>query len=171
MSEDLFPEAPITAEDLQKFDSDLETATAQDMIRTAWVRARRVAPCLKEPEFFDDLEDIELLKDILRGAILRWNERGSGAVTSRNAGEYGETLKADASLFRPQEIRDLQSLCSGFRRRGRASTISTVPTGYGNDVQHAEWCAWNFQANPTFCDCGALLSGDGLPINGGATQL
>ena len=167
---DELPTAPITAADLQKFDADLETATAGDMIRTAWVRALRFAPCLKE-EDFDDEADLEIVKDVLRGAILRWAERGSGAVTQRNAGEYGETLKAsDTALFRPQEIRDLQSLCSGYRKRGLATTISTIPTGY-DIVQHAEWCAWNFQANPSFCDCGALLSGDGLPINGGASTI
>lgn len=165
------PDAPIVPADLQKFDADLDTATAEDMIRTAWVRALRLAPCLGE-EDFDSPLDLEVVKDVLRGAILRWNERGAGAVQQRTAGEYGETLREDnANLFRPNEIRDLQSLCSDYRKRGRASTISTLPSWAGVQVQHAEWCAWNFAVNPTFCDCGALLSGDGLPINGGASQL
>lgn len=163
-------QAPLTPEDLLKFSDDLDSDAAADMIRTAWARALRLAPCLKEPDF-EDPEGLEVLKDVLRTAILRWHDRGSGAVVQRTAGEYGETLRSDGgALFLPQEIRDLQSLCKDYRKRGRASTLSTLPSS-GGGSQHADWCAWNFAANPNFCDCGALLSGDGLPINGGASTV
>lgn len=129
-------QAPIQFSDLQKFDAELDQAQAEDMIATAWARAQRIAPCLKEEAPELDSSDIEIVKDVLRSAILRWSERGSGAVVQRTAGEYGETLaKADDSgnLFRPNEIRDLQSVCGNARKRGRASTISTIPTGYYGD--------------------------------------
>lgn len=84
-----------------------------------------------------DDTDIEILKDVVRSAILRWNDRGSGAIVSRNAGEYGETLnRADdkRALYRPGEIRDLQAVCGNVRKRGQASTISTIPHAHNDDA-------------------------------------
>ncbi|QFG05086.1 head-to-tail adaptor [Gordonia phage Dre3] len=164
------PDAPIEFSDLSPFDDELTEGEATPMIRSAWARAISIAPCLGDK--FDDLTDVqkEIVKDTLRGAILRWAERGSGAVTQRNAGDYGETLKGGTDgLYWPAEIRDLQDVCSEHKRRGRASTI---PTGDNRGVvpQHAPWCAVNFAAGalapgvgtPTFCDCGAdLTDGEG----------
>lgn len=126
---------PITYPDLQKFDATLDQAQADDMIATAWARAGQAAPCLKDAgDDTLDAEDLEIVKDVLRSAILRWVERGSGAVVSRSAGEYGETLARiddSGNLFRPGEIRDLKQVCGNLRKRGRASTISTLPPWAG----------------------------------------
>lgn len=126
---------PITYPDLQKFDAALDEAQADDMIATAWARAGQAAPCLRDAHDDTlDAEDLEIVKDVLRSAILRWVERGSGAVVSRNAGEYGETLARiddSGNLFRPGEIRDLKEVCGNVRKRGRASTIATLPTSAG----------------------------------------
>lgn len=124
-------QAPIQFSDLQKFAPELQQAQAEDMIATAWARAQQAAPCLKDEATELDPSDVEIVKDVLRSAILRWDDRGSGAVAQRTAGEYGETFRAgESNLFRPNEIRDLRSVCGNVRKRGRASTISTVPPGY-----------------------------------------
>ncbi|WNN95738.1 head-to-tail adaptor [Gordonia phage Fribs8] len=166
------PEAPIEFSDLSPFDDDLTEGEATPMIRSAWARAISVAPCLGTA--YDDLTDVqkEIVKDVLRGAILRWAERGAGAVTQRNAGDYGETLKGgNGGLFQPGEIRDLQDVCSEHKRRPRASTILTGDTR-GATPQHAAWCAVNFAAGalapgvgtPVFCDCGADLTDGQGPL-------
>ncbi|MCF8606024.1 hypothetical protein L5I01_21975 [Gordonia sp. HY442] len=124
-------QTPIQFSDLQKFDDSLDQAQAEDMISTAWARAGQAAPCLRDNATELGAADLEIVKDVMRSAILRWAERGSGAVVQRTAGEYGETLARiddSGNLFRPQEIRDLRSVCGNVRKRGRASTISTIPT-------------------------------------------
>ncbi|QDM56434.1 head-to-tail adaptor [Gordonia phage Pons] len=165
-------EAPITFADLQKFDDEITEGEAQDMIATAWARAKRAAPCLGDAEWpgtdAGADEDVEILKDTMRGAILRWADRGSGAVQARSAGDYGETIvTGDGNLYRPNEIRELQDLCKSYRRRGSATTILTGPYA-APAVQHADWCSMNFVAwpnpAPQFCDCGAILTGSGLPL-------
>lgn len=126
------PDAPISYTDLQKFDGDLEQGMADDMIATAWSRAQRAAPCLADDDSDLTAADIEIVKDVLRSAILRWAERGTGVVAQRTAGEYGETIRDNGStLFRPNEIRDLLGVCGSIRKRGRASTISTLPSWAG----------------------------------------
>lgn len=123
---------PLTRDALKVFSPELSNDTADAMLATAWARAQQAAPCLREDAPDLDSADVEIIKDVLRSAILRWDERGSGAVAQRTAGEYGETFRASDSstLFRPNEIRDLQSVCGNVRKRGRASTISTIPPGY-----------------------------------------
>lgn len=166
------PTPPIEFSYLSPFDDELTEAEATPMIRSAWARAISIAPCLGTG--FDELTDVqkEIVCDVLRGAILRWADRGSGAVAQRNAGDYGETLRGGSTgLFQPDEIRDLQDVCSEHKRRGRATTI---PTGdnRGMVTQHADWCAVNFAAGalapgvgtPVFCDCGADLTDGQGPL-------
>lgn len=122
------PEAPINFEqDLAPFDDSLSEAEAQIMIRSAWAKAILVAPCLRDDDALSgDPAQAEVVKEVLRGAILRWAERGAGAISQRQAGEYSETLRRIGSnRFRPNEIRDLQNVCSSERRKPRASTILT----------------------------------------------
>lgn len=118
---------PLLVADLQKFDDTISSAAGEDMLATAWARAIDAAPCLgdEEAEPLSDVE-VQIVRDVLRSAVLRWHDRGSGAHSQRTAGEYGETLRAgDTNLFRPNEIRDLHKVCGTSRRRGKASTILT----------------------------------------------
>ncbi|MGW0038412.1 hypothetical protein [Gordonia sp. NPDC003376] len=144
----VLPTPPIQFSDLSPFDDDLTADQAEPMIRSAWARAISVAPCLGTA--YDDLTDVqkEIVKDVLRGAILRWAERGAGAVTQRNAGDYGETLKGgNGGLFQPGEIRDLQDVCSEHKRRPRATTILTGDTRGLNGPEYGEVCPTCFRTN------------------------
>ncbi|MBF6101443.1 hypothetical protein IU510_25815 [Nocardia cyriacigeorgica] len=120
---------PLSWNDIRVFEPDIAEDVATAMIAAAWARARKLAPCLTDPETELDADAIEILRSALRSAVLRWHETGSGAVVQRQAGDYAETLGRDTTrggLFRPDEIRDLLGLC-GSGRSGGASTIPTWP--------------------------------------------
>lgn len=95
------------------------------------------------------------VKAILRGAIMRWNDAGSGAKSSVTAGPFSETIDTTVSrrgMFWPSEITNLQSVCSDGQS-GKAFSIDTVNF---NGV-HADWCSINFGA--AYCSCGADIAG------------
>ncbi|MCA1841079.1 MAG: hypothetical protein LC723_12275 [Actinobacteria bacterium] len=159
--------APLSVVDLKVFEPDLPDDQAEAMIATVWSRAKRLAPCLKteapDPNPLDDEDNLELVKSALRAAILRWIETGSGGggITSQGAGDFNQGLSAySGGLFRPDEILDLQGMCSDYKSQ-KASTIETYPTG-SLFTEHAAWCDINFGG--TLCNCGADISENGLPL-------
>lgn len=160
--------APLTWEELKTFEADIPEDLANDMIKGVWARAVKVAPCLKtmewsEDEDADEYDDTQLVKSVIRGACLRWYDSGSGAAIQRAAGEYSETLTGySGGLLRPDEVRDLQKLCSDLSTGGRATTIPTGLYSTPVVVVHADWCSIRFGA--TYCDCGAELTADGMPL-------
>src|SRR6185437_15327098 len=88
--------------------------------------AELVAPCITSPEFAHR----RAAKAILRGAILRWNEAGGGAVTTQSAGIYGQTVdtrQQRRSMFFPSEIDALQKLCRDPEDTGGAFAIDMLP--------------------------------------------
>lgn len=104
--------------DLTPFASIAEEK-AQAMIDDALALAARVAPCITDTDFEYDAA----AKAILRGAILRWNDSGSGALQSQQAGPFGQALdtrQPRRSMFWPSEITQLQQLC------GLSSTVLTT---------------------------------------------
>lgn len=124
-------QAFLSAEDVQRFNDDLDTAIVEDMIETVYADAVLVAPCIKDEDFGSPEYRVKV-KSILRGVVLRWADAGSGGVKQRAAGDFSETLDSSSSggKLRPGEIRELQDLCvAGEKRRARASTILT--SGYG----------------------------------------
>lgn len=145
----------LTVDDLTPF-AEIDTSKATAMIDDALAMAAVVAPCINDETFAYDAA----AKAILRGAIIRWNDSGSGALSQQGAGPFQvsyDNRQPRRSLFYPSEISQLQDLCkeSGTEQ---AYTIDTVDFS----VQHAEWCAINFGAN--YCDCGASIAG--YPIFG-----
>lgn len=174
MADDVLPDPPISFEsDIAPLTDECTEAEAVIYIKSAWARAITLAPCLGDPAKFSNLkpEQLEAVKEVLRDVVIRRAERGSGVVSQEGAADYTRSLRdIGASIFRPSEIRDLQSICSDVKRRPRASTI---PTGFmGSCSHHASWCAVNFNGaldgNPTgaprWCDCGADLTSDGSPL-------
>ena len=154
------PAVTLTLADLTPF-AAIEETKAQAMIDTALARAARVAPCIRDETLSDD--NAEAAKGIVRDAILRWHDSGSGAVTQQTAGPFSQTVDTRAprrGLFLPSEEEELRAICrdhNGEERAG-AFNVDTLST----TVAHADWCAINFGAN--YCDCGAILAG--YPIFG-----
>jgi hypothetical protein len=110
----------LEASDLAPFAS-IDPAKAEAMIEDAEAMALLAAPCIADVTFAATAP----LKAILRGAVLRWNEAGTGAVQSQTAGAYGVTLdtrQERRGMFWPSEITALQNLCA--MNQGGAYTIS-----------------------------------------------
>lgn len=117
----------LTVDDLLPFAPDIDREKAEVMIEDALALAVAAAPCLDDPGF----ENAGAAKAIIRGAILRWNEAGTGAVTQLSAGSFQQTIDNRSErkrMFWPSEITDLQRLC-GDRRVGGAFTIDPTPPG------------------------------------------
>lgn len=100
----------IATNDLDPFAS-IEYTKAQAMIDDAEAMAVLVAPCILAVGFAYP----DAVKAILRGAILRWNDAGSGAISAQTAGPFGQTLdtrQERKGMFWPSEIEQLQNLCA-----------------------------------------------------------
>lgn len=144
------PAVTLTPEDLTPF-AEIDPIKAAAMIDDALAMAAVVAPCITGATFAYEAA----AKAILRGAIIRWNEAGTGALASQGAGPFQvsyDNRQPRRSLFYPSEISQLQDLCkeSGTEQ---AYTVDTVSTS----VLHADWCSINLGA--TYCDCGADIAG------------
>lgn len=101
------------------------------------------------------------VKAILRGAIMRWTDAGSGAKQSVTTGPFSETIDTTVSrrgMFWPSEITNLQSICSDGQS-GKVFSIDTV----GFYSVHSPTCSINFGAG--YCSCGADIAG--FPLWGG----
>jgi hypothetical protein len=149
----------LSPEDLEPF-ADIPPAKAQAMIEDALALAATVAPCITTDAFPHDAA----ARAILRRAILRWHDSGSGAITQESIGPYNySTDTRDArsnrsGLFWPTEIEQLQDLCRGDDSGKSAFAVDRVPTAA---VVHADICALRFGA--AYCSCGAVLTGS-LPL-------
>lgn len=140
----------IAPEDLAPF-ATIDPAKLEAMIEDATAIAVRVAPCLADT---DDDGIVAAARAIIRGAILRWNDAGSGAVTQQTAGPFTHTIdttKLRRGMFWPSEITDLQALCSAATRS--AFTIDTAPRSrFG---VHADVCSVRWGAS---CSCGSSIN-------------
>ena len=140
----------ITPVDLVPF-AEIDEAKAEAMIADALAMAAVVAPCIVE----EDFAYAAAAKAIIRGAILRWNDSGTGALTQQGAGPFQvsyDNRNPRKSLFWPSEISQLQQLCAESAQLG-AYTIDML----GVSSIHADTCALRFGAN--YCSCGADIAG------------
>lgn len=100
----------LDATDLAAF-ATIDQAKADAMIEDAEAMALLAAPCIAADGFAYGTA----VKAILRGAVLRWNDSGSGALQAQTAGPFGQTLdtrQERRGMFWPSEIVSLQSLCA-----------------------------------------------------------
>ncbi|WP_082870749.1 hypothetical protein [Nocardia terpenica] len=118
----------LTLEDLRPFAPDLAADKAALMIEDATATAESVAPCLVDMPTSDPR--YRAAKAIIRGAVLRWADYGTGAVTQQSAGPYSQTIDTRPvrrAMFWPSEINDLVKLCNQGRGKSKAFTIDTTP--------------------------------------------
>ena len=153
----------IAEADLAPF-ATIDVAKAAAMIEDAEAQAILVAPCL--PGLLtapvDETTEAEALrlaklsasKSILRAAILRWDEAGTGAVQTQVTGPFSQTTQYQArrGMFWPSEIEQLQGICKD-PESGKAYSVDTVAMA----AIHAPWCALMLGA--TYCSCGADIAG------------
>jgi len=100
----------LNLDDLEPFAS-IEVTKALAMIEDAEAMALLAAPCIAAEGFAYG----SAVKAILRGAVLRWHEAGSGALQAQTAGPFGQTLdtrQERRGMFWPSEITALQGLCA-----------------------------------------------------------
>ncbi|AHJ86559.1 head-tail adaptor [Mycobacterium phage Jolie2] len=148
----------LTPDDLKAFATIAEPkakAMIEDAIGTAFIHA----PCILADDF--DPQKRAAAKAILRGAVLRWNEAGNGAVTTQTTMSYGQTVDTRQPrkvMFFPSELDALRRLCRPADDTGGAFSIDTLPVRDG--IVHAEICSIYFGGG---CSCGALLT-QGLPL-------
>lgn len=129
--------------DLRPFAPDIDTAKATIMIADALAMAQAFAPCIFEAGFTNEAA----AKAIIRGAILRWNDAGSGANSNDTlvAGPFTKMAAHDNKQVRkvafwPSEITDLQNLCAGRDSR-QAFTVDSYPVG-DPPVYAPDWGGW-----------------------------
>ena len=138
----------LTPADLAPF-ADIDAAKAAAMIEDAEAAATLAAPCITDPLFLEDDALTAGVRSILRGAILRWEESGSGAVTQQGAGPFQQsvdTRQVRRGMFWPSELSQLRELCSRFNNAGdrKAFAIDTAPTGDTTGLENypAYWFQW-----------------------------
>jgi len=148
----------LTVDDLTPF-ATIDESKASAMIADALAMAVMAAPCLAVP---DDLSPQQraAAKALLRGAVLRWNDVGSGAVTTETAGPFGQSVDTRhprRSMFWPSEITDLQDICKGITEQSGAFSVDTAavpmtvrPTFGGWHGYSGSQGGWAWNDNGTF---------------------
>lgn len=130
--------AILTPEDLAPF-ANIEAGKAGEMIADAEAMAALAAPCMTDEDFLANEALVGALKAIMRRAIVRWNEAGTGALTQVGAGSFQmstDNRLPSRSLYWPSEIAQLRELCALFtgEDEDRAFTVSMIPTGDGTSL-------------------------------------
>ncbi|MDN5725163.1 MAG: hypothetical protein L0G99_04415 [Propionibacteriales bacterium] len=125
----------VTVEDLREV-REIETARAEALIADAEALAVLVAPCLES----DDFPHTAAAKAILRQAVLRRDDAGSGALQSQSVGPWSQTLdtRASSKILTADDERRLKALCPATGS-GRARSIDTAPR---QGPQHPLLGAW-----------------------------
>lgn len=139
----------LVPDDLTPF-SKIEPAKAMAMIEDAEAQAVLVAPCINDLAIDDPKR--AAVKAILRRAVLRWNEAGTGALSSQQTGPYSvsvDTRQPSRGTFWPSEIDQLQKVCATS-----SGAFSIRPSGVSSN--HLPWCSVYFGGT---CSCGANIAG------------
>lgn len=144
------PAVTITTADLEPF-ATIDPVKAEAMIDDALAMAVLIAPCIIDADF----AHAGAAKAVIRGAILRWHDSGSGAYQQQQAGQFAVTMdtrQPRRSLFWPTEIESLQKMCQDSESGG-AWSYDTVSC---QSVEHADICTLNLGGQ--YCSCGAILT-------------
>ena len=124
----------LTTDDLAPF-ATIADDKAEAMIEDALARAARIAPCILDATL--STNNSAAAKAVVRDAILRRNDQGTGALQSQTAGPFGQvvdTRQSSRALFWPSEIAELQSICAdhnGTTPTVGAYEVDTMPASAG----------------------------------------
>lgn len=127
----------LSVADLEPF-AAIDAVKAEAMIEDAEAMALLAAPCIAAEGFAHSAA----LRAILRGAVLRWNEAGTGALQSQNAGIFGQTLdtrQERRGMFWPSEIVQLQGLCANAQGGTYSVSLAGPDRGDGYWSQPNTW--------------------------------
>jgi hypothetical protein len=109
------------------------------MVAGANGKASRVAPCLADSPTADQLAEAKL---VLIGAVKRWADAGSGALSAQTAGPFGQTLDTRQRMgynLWPSEITDLQGVCGASQGLTSIELVSSQGSRYCVDDFDAGW--------------------------------
>ena len=139
----------LTVSDLTPF-ATIEEFKADAMVADAIALATMAAPCLDNADLTP--AQIAAAKAVLRAAVLRWHDSGSGAITQQVVGpfqQFVDTKQARRSMFWPSEITALQRICKGGSDGGAFSidTAASSPMLF-----HSVFCSYAGGG----CTCGAI---------------
>lgn len=122
----------IAFEDLQAFAPDISEEKARIMVKDALARAKQIAPHLIGDELDPSVADAA--SAIIRRAVLRWNDAGTGAIVQKQQGigpftqnESYDNRSESKVLFYPSEIEELRALGPRPSTKGKAFSIDMAP--------------------------------------------
>ena len=127
----------LNASDLDPF-ATIDAAKADAMIEDAEAMALLAAPCIAAEGFAYGLA----VKAILRAAVLRWNDFGSGAAQTVQSGPFAQTLdtrQERRGMVWPSEIVSLQSLCADSQGGVYTTSLAGPDRGDGYWSQPDTW--------------------------------
>lgn len=140
------------------------------MVDDVVAQAKNAAPCLKSLDLEVDADEVAFVRSVMRGALRRFAEAGSGALQqhTQTALGFSETQTFDTRqqrrrLLWPSEVADLQRFCAERANTPVTGSAFTVAMGSGGSVTHSRWCGLVF-SGAAYCSCGADVAGE--PIHG-----
>lgn len=124
----------LTVEELWKLNPGIDETRAEAMIADAIALAAVDAPCILR----NDFEYADAAKVIIKGAILRWYDQGSGAMSSMSAdvfsASYDTRNPRSATGFWKSEKKALARLC------GHGAGAYTIDiTNHGEYYDEPPW--------------------------------
>jgi hypothetical protein len=125
------PAVDISLDDLAPF-ATIDADKAEAMIEDALAIAKQIAPCIMSDDFDED--KAAAAKAVLRAAILRWHDAGSGVLSHQVVGPFSQAVDnrhPRRTMFWPSEIAQLERLCKIPGGTGRAYEVDFTPSGAG----------------------------------------
>lgn len=110
----------VAPDDFAYWDLAVTAERLADMIDDAMATAVMHAPCLAGDV---SAATAGAVKAIIRGAIVRWVDSGSGAYQTLTAGPFGagmDTRQQRLAMFLPSEVQQLKELCAAASGTGSA---------------------------------------------------
>lgn len=145
----------LTPEDFTAF--TIDAALLPVLIEDAEVYATLAAPPLANPASLTDAQRAQV-KTVLRRAVVREADSGTGAKIQETAGQYSYTVDsrtARSTSFLTEEEEALLQGIVGTTRGNTVFSLDVTPTL--STSEHLPWCDLMFGG--TVCTCGVAIAG------------